>query len=112
MLLLAGKPSNSGLAVALDLIRAKRLQQHLAHLVAELLAGRDHRAQVFNMLARVWILHHSGHGHLAQRSCALVARVHGVLNEIEPAADEQVHVGPPLASMTESGAYAYRTKFR
>src|SRR5947207_6763268 len=106
MFLLARKPGNAGLAVALDLVRTQRFDQQLAHLAAEFFARRDHRTQVFDLPAGVWVFHHRGDSHLAQRSRLRIAVVHLVLDEIEPSADTQLHTGPPGAWTMETRSYA------
>src|SRR5690242_19974053 len=94
MLLLSAKPGDAGLAIALRVVWSERPEQRLAHLAAELLARRDHRAQVFDVPAGVRILHRRGDRHLAERRRLRIAVVDLVLDEIEPTANFELHVGP------------------
>ena len=75
MFLLSREPGNADLAVALNFIGAKRFEEHLAHLATDLLACCDHWSQVFDLLARVWVLHHGGDRHLEDRDC-LIGKMH------------------------------------
>ena len=106
MLLLARKSGDAGLAVALDFIRTKSLDQQLAHLAAEVLAGRDHRAQILDLPAGIWIFHHRGDSHLAQRNRLRMAVVDMVLDETEPSADEQIHRCPLLVDSPAVSGHA------
>ena len=65
MFLLAGKSGDARLAVALNFVTTKALDQDLAHLTAEFLTGRDHRLQIPDLLARVWVFYNRGYSHLA-----------------------------------------------
>jgi hypothetical protein len=48
-----------------ELGKDQAFDQHFTHLASEFLARRDHRAQIFDLLARVWVFHHGGDSHLA-----------------------------------------------